>query len=163
MDSKMGFGNENLLPAGPLREGFEAFSRIDRLVIVSKDVDHTRAEKIAKIMGKKMKVPTFVCRTEPDYVYNIKTSEILTQNSEATALCAIGQPQQFYNFLKDYKINQTIDFDDHHSYTEEEIPDSIVITTEKDAVKMKDFKHPNIYALKLKTVVDVEALLNNQI
>ena len=35
MDSKMGFGNEKLLPAGPLREGMEAFLRIDRLVVVS--------------------------------------------------------------------------------------------------------------------------------
>lgn len=52
-DSKMGFGNEKLLPAGPLREGTEAFSRIDKIVIVSKDTDHTRAEKLAKIMSKK--------------------------------------------------------------------------------------------------------------
>lgn len=98
MDSKMGFGNEKLLPAGPLREGMEAFSRIDKLVVVSKNVDHSRAEKLAKIMAKKMKVEAFVCKTEPDYVYNIKTGEKLAQGTEATALCAIGQPQQFYAF-----------------------------------------------------------------
>lgn len=160
MDSKMGFGNEKLLPAGPLREGMEAFSRIDRLVVVSKDIDHSRAEKLAKIMSKKMKVKTTVCNTEPDYVYNIKTGEKLTDNSEITAICAIGQPKQFYQFLDNYKIKQTIDFDDHHIYTEEELPDGIIVTTEKDAVKMKDFTRNDIFALKLKTSVDVNELLN---
>lgn len=162
MDSKMGFGNEKLLPAGPLREGMEAFSRINRLVIVSKDIDHTRAEKLAKIMGKKMKVPAFVCRTEPDFVYNIKTDEKLTEGTEVTALCAIGQPEQFYAFLKNYKVKQTISFDDHHRYTEDEIPQGIIITTEKDAVKMQNFNRTDIYALKLKTVINVEELLNGQ-
>lgn len=160
MDSKMGFGNEKLLPAGPLREGMEAFSRIDRLVVVSKDIDHSRAEKLAKIMSKKMKVKTTVCNTEPDYVYNIKTGEKLADNSEITAICAIGQPKQFYQFLDNYKIKQTIDFDDHHIYTEEELPDGIIVTTEKDAVKMKDFTRNDIFALKLKTSVDVNELLN---
>lgn len=153
-DSKMGFGNEKLLPAGPLREGFEAFSRIDKLVVVSKDIDHTRAEKLAKIYSKKMGVETSVCRTEPDFVYNIKNGEQLPINTEATALCAIGQPKQFYAFLKDYKIKETIDFDDHHSYVEDEIPSGVIITTEKDAVKMQNFNRDDIYALKLRTVVD---------
>lgn len=160
MDSKMGFGNEKLLPAGPLREGMEAFSRIDKLVIVSKDTEHTRAEKLAKIMAKKMKVETFVCYTEPDFVYNIKTGEKLQEGTEAVAICAIGQPKQFYAFLNNYKITQTIDFDDHHSYVETELPTGTIITTEKDAVKMKDFKRNDIFALKLKTVIDVKSLLS---
>ena len=160
MDSKMGFGNEKLLPAGPLREGMEAFSRIDKLVIVSKDTEHSRAEKLAKIMAKKMKIKTFVCHTEPDFVYNIKTGEKLPEGTEAVALCAIGQPKQFYDFLNNYKISQTIDFDDHHCYTETELPAGTIITTEKDAVKMKDFQRNDIFALKLKTIIDVKNLLS---
>lgn len=160
MDSKMGFGNEKLLPAGPLREGTEAFSRIDKLIIVSKDIDHSRAEKLSKIMGKKLKVQTQVCYTEPDIVYNIKTGEILPKGTEITAICAIGQPTQFYKFLKDYKIKNTKDFDDHHLYTEEEIPQGTIVTTEKDAVKMANFNRNDIYALKLKTVIDAESILN---
>lgn len=162
MDSKMGFGNEKLLPAGPLREGMEAFERLNRLVIVSKDTDHKRAEKLAKIMGKKMKVQTSVCYTEPDFVYNIKTNERLTDGAEITAICAIGQPKQFYDFLSNYKIKETIDFDDHHCYTEDEIPKGIVVTTEKDAVKLQKFNNENIYALKLKTVINVEELINDR-
>lgn len=160
MDSEKGFGREKLLPAGPMREGLEAFKRIDRLVVVSKNTDHTRAEKLAKIISKKNHIPTILCKTEPDIVYNIKTSEILNPENEATALCAIGQPEQFYAFLKNYNIKNTITFDDHHRYIESDIPAGIIITTEKDAVKMKDFQRDDIYALKLKTSVDVKEFLS---
>lgn len=160
-DSVTNFGNEKLLPRGPLREGFEAFKRIDRLVVVSKETNHERAEKLAKIMKKKLNIPTFVCKTEPDCVYNIKTGEIFDKTLDATAISAIGQPQKFYEFLKDYNIKEKITFDDHHIYSENEIPKGNIITTEKDAVKMMKFERNDIYALKLKTVIDVEALLQN--
>ena len=163
IDSEKMFGNENLLPAGPLREGVEGFKRINKLVIVSKNVDHTRAEKLAKIMEKKQKVKTVVCKTEPDYVYNIISGEHLQKGTEIVALSAIGQPEQFYNFLeKDYKIKEKITFDDHHKYTEDDLKNvnDIVVTTEKDAVKLALLNKQNVYALKLKTIVPVEELLN---
>ena len=160
VDSEKLYGNENLLPAGPLREGKEAFKRIDRMVIVSKNTNHEKAEKLAKITAKKIKIPTILCYTEPDYVYNIKTGEILPDNSEAAAISAIGQPEQFYKFLGNYRITKTITFDDHHMYEESELPASTIITTEKDAVKMKDFNRDDIYALKLRTRIDVEKILS---
>lgn len=159
MDSEKGFGREKLLPAGPMREGVEVFKRIDKFIIISKNTDHVRAEKLVKIMGKKLNTPIYLCKIEPDYIYNIKTGEYLKKGSTATAICAIGQPEQFYSFLQDYKIKNTKTFDDHHVYTEEEIPEGIIITTEKDAVKMKNFKQNDIFALKLKTIIDVESIL----
>lgn len=162
MDSVKGFGNEHLLPAGPLREGPEALERIDKLVIVSKSVKHETAERVAKIMQKRLNIPTSVCYTEPDYVYNIKTGQRLMEGLAVTAMCAIGQPQQFYDFLSDYQVVKTITFDDHHQYAPIDIVDisGSIITTEKDAVKLARFDRDNIYALKLKTVIDVENLLN---
>lgn len=163
VDSEKMFGNENLLPAGPLREGMEGFKRVGELVIVSKNVDHTRAEKIAKIMQKKQGIKATVCKVEPDYAYNIISGEHLESGTEITALSAIGQPEQFYKFLeKDYKIKEKITFDDHHQYTEDDIAniDGTIVTTEKDAVKLALLNKNNIYALKLKTVLDVESLLN---
>ena len=160
VDSEKMFGNENLLPAGPLREGPEGFKRVDKLVIVSKNTDHTRAEKLAKIMEKKQKVKTLTAKVEPDYIYNIISGEHLEKGAEITALSAIGQPEQFYAFLKDYKIKNTITFDDHHQYTTDDIKniEGNIVTTEKDAVKLALLGNPNIYALKLKTVLDVEEL-----
>lgn len=163
VDSEKMFGNENLLPAGPLREGMEGFKRVSELVIVSKNVDHTRAEKIAKIMQKKQGIKATVCKVEPDYAYNIISGEHLQNGAEIIALSAIGQPEQFYKFLeKDYKIKEKITFDDHHQYTKDDIANinGTIVTTEKDAVKLALLNKNNIYALKLKTVLDVEGLIN---
>lgn len=163
VDSEKMFGNENLLPAGPLREGMEGFKRVSELVIVSKNVDHTRAEKIAKIMQKKQGIKATVCKVEPDYAYNIISGEHLQNGTEIIALSAIGQPEQFYKFLeKDYNIKEKITFDDHHQYTENDIANiaGTIVTTEKDAVKLALLNKNNIYALKLKTVLNVESLVN---
>ena len=176
VDSEKLFGNENLLPAGPLREK-PNFKRVDKLLIISKNTDHTRAEKLAKIMEKKYFNKTtpspalprgegacsFVAKVEPDYVYNIISGEHLKKGAEITALSAIGQPEQFYQFLEnDYKIKEKITFDDHHQYSIEDINniEGNIITTEKDAVKLALLNQTNIYALKLKTTFDIESLLN---
>lgn len=162
MDSVKGFGNECLLPAGPLREGPEALERIDKFVVVSKNTNHEVAQKVARIMQKRLKLSTSICYTEPDYVYDIKTGQRLMEGIAVTAMCAIGQPQQFYDFLKDYQVVNTVTFDDHHQYSAGDIVDisGSIITTEKDAVKLARFDRGNIYALRLKTVVDVEGLLS---
>lgn len=162
MDSRMGLGNEKLLPAGPMREGAEALERIDKLLIVSKNTDHTKAEKFARIMEKRLSIETLVCYTEPDYIYNIKTGEHLEEGEAVTAMCAIGQPRQFFDFLKGFYVKDEIAFEDHHQYSPIDLVDITgnIITTEKDAVKLLRFDKDNIYALKLKTTVDVERLLD---
>lgn len=161
IDSEKQFGNANLLPAGPLREKVD-FKRVDKVVIVSKSTNHSNAELFAKKLADDFGVETFIAKVEPDYVYNIVSGEHLAKDSEITALSAIGQPEQFYNFLEpDFKIKNKITFDDHHQYTAEDINDisGNIVTTEKDAVKLALLNKTNIYALKLKTIIDVENLL----
>ena len=160
VDSEKMFGNENLLPAGPLREGMEGFKRLSKLIVVSKNTDHSRAEKYAKIINKKQGVNTTVCKIEPDYIYNIVSGEHLQKGEEVTAICAIGQPEQFYKFLSDYKIKETVSFDDHHVYNENDIENisGKIVTTEKDAVKLAKLNRTDIYALKLNTVLNTDEI-----
>lgn len=171
VDSEKGFGNDNLLPAGPLREGPEAFDRIDKLVVVSKNIDHTRAEKYARIIGKKLKKDTIVCYSEPDDIYNTFEHEVkLGKDEKVLAFSAIGQPQQFYDFLKDYNVVKTVSFDDHHRYSQSdveklqqsciELDAKALVTTEKDNAKLIDLAlYLKVFALKLRTKLDVRRLL----
>ena len=114
-------------------------------------------------MQKKQGIKATVCKVEPDYAYNIISGEHLQNGVDIIALSAIGQPEQFYKFLeKDYNIKEKITFDDHHQYTENDIANiaGTIVTTEKDAVKLALLNKNNIYALKLKTVLNVESLVN---
>ncbi len=65
-------------------------------------------------------------------------------------------------FLQNYEVVKTITFDDHHQYAPIDIVgvSGSIITTEKDAVKLARFDRDNIYALKLKTNIDVLKLLS---
>ena len=162
VDSEKMFGNECLLPAGPLREKPD-FSRVDKLLIISKNVDHSKAEKLVRIFEKKQSVSTQLAKVEPDYVYNIISGEHLEKGDSVTAISAIGQPEQFYKFLeKDYNLKEMITFDDHHQYILKDVENiqGNIVTTEKDAVKLALLGKTNIYALKLKTIFDIEKVLN---
>ncbi len=162
VDSELGFGNEKLLPAGPLREGKEAFARINKLVVVNKSGNEERAGKYAKILGKKLNCPAFVCNTQPDYIYNIVSGEQLASGEAVTAMCAIGQPEQFFRFLEGRcEVIKKVVYDDHHLYKKSEIDDikGMIVTTEKDAVKLEQFNRKDIYAMKLKIDLDVKSLI----
>lgn len=162
IDSEKQFGNNCQLPAGPLREGVNNLSRSDKIVVVSKNTEHTEAEKYADMLKNDLGKEVLLCKTEPDYIYNIVTGEHLEKGSEITAMSAIGQPEQFYKFLeKDYIIKNKITYDDHHQYVVSDIIGikGAIVTTEKDAVKLAPLGNTNIYALKLKTNIDVEKLL----
>lgn len=176
VDSEKQFGNGYQLPAGPLREKVD-FKRVDKVIVVSKNINHTKAEEFIRTLpwgrgsscssGSELQMrgegfEILLCKIEPDYAYNIISGEHLEKGTEVTAISAIGQPEQFYQFLEpDYKIKEKITFDDHHQYILADIEniEGNIITTEKDAVKLALLGKPNIYALKLKTVLDIGKIL----
>lgn len=156
IDSEKQLGNGNLLPAGPLRESKSNIKRADRVLIMDKSGDLLKSREFSKQFEK-----SFVCNVRPDKIYNIKTGAGISKEAPSVAICAIGQPQQFFDFLKDYNILYKKTFDDHHIYELKDIEkiEESIITTEKDAVKLLKFDKDNIFALKLKLDLDVEALL----
>ena len=162
VDSEMRFGNEKVLPLGPLREFQSGIKRADVIYVVSKNTNHTNAINYAKSLAKKYRKDVRICRVEPDKIYNIKTGKEFNRMDFAVAVCAIGQPEQFFQFLDGCKIAKTVTFEDHHTYTREDISSlrSAIITTEKDAVKIKHFGFQDIYALKLKTELDLEGIFD---
>lgn len=176
VDAKNKFGNGCILPAGPLREGFQGVKRADKIIVVNKSFDDKEALKYCDELKDRFKKPVYLCKIIPEVVYNIVNKSILEKNSKIIAFSAIGQPKEFYAFLqKDYKLSAVIDFEDHYSYEESDIERLVkiarrekianLVTTEKDAVKIAaavDVKNLpiGIYALKLRAVLDLEDILN---
>lgn len=176
IDNKNKFGNGNILPAGPLREPLANIKRADEIVLVNKSYDDEDAICYCNVLEKMFNKKIYLCKMIPEFVYNIVTDEHLKKGEDIIAFCAIGQPREFYDFLKkDYKLALTVDFEDHHSYDESNLRELIeiayregienLVTTEKDAVKLKNIllkykPNLNVYALKLKAYFDIEEICN---
>lgn len=177
IDNKNKFGNSKMLPAGPLREPLYNVDRADKIVLVNKSYDDEDANCYCNALEKFFNKKVYLCNMVPDFVYNIVTNENLKAGEQIIAFCAIGQPKEFYEFLKkDYRLAVTVDFEDHHSYDESNLKELMeiahkeginsLVTTEKDAVKLKSMlikykPNLNIYALKLKAYLDVEEICND--
>ena len=126
---------------------------------------------MVKFLSEKFKKPVFVSDFTVDYFYNIKTGNVVNKNeiSNVFAFCGIGSPKQFYNYLTDFNLTGTKSYDDHYFYKKEDIENILaeaqnakyIITTEKDAVKIKDFNFNNILAMKLKPKLDIENILKD--
>lgn len=174
VDAKNKFGNEHVLPAGPLREELQSLNRAEKIVVVNKGFESQKALMFCDELKKKYNKDTYLCQIVPDYAYNIITGETLPKESKIMAFSAIGQPSGFYEFLKqDYKLAAVLEFEDHHSYDKSDISKIIefaqeenveyVITTEKDAVKLidliDDVEIPiKFFALKLKAYMDIKEI-----
>lgn len=159
IDSEKRFGNGQVLPLGPLRENLSGLKRADKIVIMSKG-----SKNYGDTVNFANEMNAQICDAAPAEVYNIKTGTKLADSMTVTAMCAIGQPEQFFNFLTPrFNVVNKIIFDDHHMYSESDVKniDMPIITTEKDAVKLKDFGFNNIYALKLRLNVNCKDLLND--
>ena len=159
VDSEKKFGNGKILPQGPLRENLRGLKRADKIVVMSKG-----AKNYDNVISFANELNAVICDAGPAEVYNIKTGVNLADNVTVAAMCAIGQPEQFFNFLTPrFNVVKKIVFDDHHLYSEADVKNINipVITTEKDAVKLKEFDLDNIYALKLRLNINCKELLND--
>ena len=144
-DGGSGIGNAFPLPAGPLRENFaEGIKRADAAIIIGEDKTNLR--------NKLKNLPVFnakICSQSPQL-----------KNKSVIAFAGIGRPQKFYDSLRQEKVKilQTIDFPDHHFYSEDELQnllkiakekDAELITTSKDWVKIPPRLQPHFKVLEI--------------
>ena len=181
IDGEKKFGNELLLPAGPLREPISEISRADKIIIVNKNPNMRGLKGYKRVLERTLKKPVFLCNMKLSTPYNIINDEPYSYE-RALAFCAIGQPQQFFALLKVDLADEYV-YEDHHQYCEEDIFNlikkakskgaSALITTEKDAVKIKaviedakkqgtdlDLGGIKIYASKLLPDLDIKEIFS---
>lgn len=145
MDGR-GLGNGHLLPMGPLREGSWRLHKVDGIV-TNGDVTFTSLTRAP------LKTPQFPMTLAGDVLVNVQdcreTQPVSSINKAVTAIAGIGHPRRFFQALTrmGLTLSNTHSFDDHHRFTEEDIPSGMVVMTEKDAVKVKPFAHSDCWYL----------------
>lgn len=166
IDSKMRFGNNHLLPYGPLREPISEIKRADEIALVNKG-DENLEDAINWV--KQFNKPIRLCQMKPKRIYNIQSgADVKLNNIKAIAFCAIGQPEQFFDFVKEFYEITPVVFEDHHKYTKKDIENLIklakenktatFITTQKDETKIasliKDTNGYSFNVLELETNIE---------
>ncbi len=146
VSSTQRFGNGFCLPAGPLREPPSRLASVD-LVIIN-GAARPNESSMQVVIGK---------------VTNLSNSELACDLHEFSgeqihAVAGIGNPQRFFQLLKDHGL-RVIEhtFPDHHLFVETDItPDDKlpVFMTEKDAVKCRDFAQSRHWYLPIDVEVD---------
>jgi tetraacyldisaccharide 4'-kinase len=162
-----GRGNGWLLPAGPLREPLTAVRRADAVII-------TKSEETKNFdwLGMRNGTPLFYGR--------LKSTELVTSiqrqwrvlplttlvGKRVLALSGIADPTSFYRAVREWDadIAEVMEFPDHHVYTQAEWQAisrasqkfDLVVTTEKDLVKLERFPFATGKLVALRARMEIE-------
>ena len=179
VDYEKQFGNKLLLPAGPLREPVYHVSRADKIIVVNKTFNIIEANAYCEKLRKKHNKKVFAANMEFEKIYSLMSNMEVKKPKKLLAFCAIGQPEQFFDQIKENELDLVCKkaFPDHHSYTMADMIElsreadanhcTQLITTEKDAVKIKQLFTKNtsidkeILVVKLKTTLDLDELFDD--
>ena len=166
IDGQRGFGNQYLLPAGPLREGLWRLNQADHVIINGES-----SPCVQRILTTQA-INATTMQLKVSYVCNLKTNEKLTvqdfakQYAQVNAVAGIGAPQRFFDTLTAQQITlvQTKSFNDHHCYQAKELAllgDKLpLLMTEKDAVKCRGFAQDHWWYLAVDAKITPELKLN---
>jgi len=148
VDMTRKFGNNYLLPAGPLREPISRLNSIN--AIVTNGERRSTKNSFGMHCNASDKIRSAL---ENNY---IKISHL--KNTKLYAATGIGNPERFFSLLKDFGLTfDRLIFDDHHNFSNEDFSqcgNDIIIMTEKDAVRCLHLKHKNIWYLPIIAIVD---------
>ena len=156
------YSNDYLLPTGNLRESRNGANRANAIIVTKCPENITENEQNKIKLKLKSNCPIFFSTiVYDDFVYaeneKIKISEV--QHKTKLIVAGIANPDLFFDFIKN-KNDETITFADHHNFTEndlktikEKATDNLIITTEKDFVRLKDFGIKNLYYLPIKSKI----------
>ncbi|MGB0743199.1 MAG: tetraacyldisaccharide 4'-kinase [Opitutales bacterium] len=166
VDKTNPFGNQHLLPRGILREPVKHLNRASYIFLTKSD--GVRDEALLELIRENNpKAEIIECAHKPQHLQSVDSSERLPldalKGAHIAAFSGIASPESFEKMLREYgaEIRYNQRFLDHHRFTCSEIERlyakagelklDMIVTTEKDAVRLfEDIKPPiPIYYLRL--------------
>lgn len=159
------------LPCGQLRESKHNTDRANIVIITKCPKSINPADKLSirtqlGLLAYQSLFFTGIDYLVPRGVFNNSTLE-LSDDMELIAMSAVSQPQHLHAYLKaQSKVLHTITYEDHHTYTQQDIKKlngifekltegkRAIIITEKDKAKLKHINMPddiknNIYSIDI--------------
>lgn len=164
-----------LLPAGRLREPFEAIGRADLVVVTHAHLSYDHEELERRIRQHNKIAPISYFYHDATGIYDLKNEKTYRlrdfSGKPVIALAAIGNPGVFIEDLAHYQI-KVVDralFRDHHNFSQGELDKVLkrmselsatgLMTTEKDAVRLRglDFPEEQIFVFQIEFRPEDEA------
>ncbi|HXZ88365.1 MAG TPA: tetraacyldisaccharide 4'-kinase [Candidatus Binataceae bacterium] len=177
VNAARGFGNEWVLPAGPMREPLGAIGRADAVILMASGENAACAQaasdnaafKGKPVMRAALRATSLVHAKNGEW----RESQIAITGRRVAIVSGLGSPEGFHATVRALgaQISNTLDYPDHHDYSARDwkhIQDAaggaqLLLTTEKDLVKLEKFCAGAVpmYALRVEAVMDEsnEALL----
>ncbi|WP_406683019.1 tetraacyldisaccharide 4'-kinase [Seonamhaeicola sp. MEBiC1930] len=165
--------NDYVLPTGDLREPRSGAKRAHAIVVTKCPSDLTHNEKNNLLKRIKPDESQKVFFSSINYSENVFSEELtkeLINLNNFTLVTGIANAKPLVSFLndKDLKFNH-LNFKDHHNFTQNEIDDlaieSLIITTEKDFMRLKDYEElkGKLFYLPIEVSIDNSESFNSMI
>lgn len=172
VDSTDPFGNGHVLPRGILREPIKNIRRADYIFLTKSDGTHKNQHLKRFLRRHTRRAEIIECCHRPRHLVKLFTDrecedlEFL-KGKKVAALSAIARPESFEDFLEQLGAELVVKdhFADHHRYTRQEIIDfvntaknsgaEIIVTTEKDAVRIPHIERCDVPIYYLRIQIDI--------
>ena len=172
VDSTDPFGNGHVLPRGILREPIQNIRRADYIFLTKSDGSH-KIEHLKRFIRRHTKRAEIIeCCHKPQYLVKLfsggeKEPLSKLKGLRVAALSAIARPESFEGFLRQLGAELILadHYADHHRYTQQELIDfvnqaksagaEIIVTTEKDAVRMPRLDRCDVPIYYLRIQIDI--------
>lgn len=147
IDGQRRFGNGWWLPAGPMRERASRLKTVDAVIV---NGGEARTEELGMTLAPSLAVNLATGQRKP-----------VEELTSVVAMAGIGHPPRFFATLSalGMKTERNVTFADHQAYSIEQLSaltqgDQVLLMTEKDAVKCRNFAHSNWWYLPVDAVFD---------
>jgi len=169
VSNERGFGNGWMLPAGPMREPIGAVARADAIILMNSVIG---ASAIRPSQMKKLTARKALHASVRPHAFIVTENGVWRETPlglggrRVLAVSGLADSSGFYAMLHelDADLVGVFEYPDHHAYTNTDWQAMVnamrnadlVVTTEKDLVKLERFPFPrdSLYALRLEVTMD---------